>query len=70
MADLATSVPAASHPVALASALRQVLSEPGLADSMSEHAAKKAPDLLWGAVAQRYRQIAEALVSAALAAPA
>ena len=55
-------------PVALESALRRVLSEPGLADSMSAHAAQKAPDLLWGAVAGRYRQIAEGLVSAALAA--
>jgi glycosyltransferase involved in cell wall biosynthesis len=54
--------------VALESALRRVLSEPGLADTMSANARKKAPDLLWGAVAGRYRQIAEALVSAALAA--
>ena len=55
-------------PVALASALRRVLSEPGLADTMSARAAEKAPDLLWGAVAGRYRQIAEGLVSAARAA--
>ena len=52
-------------PIALESALRRVLCEPGLADSMSAAAAQKAPDLLWGAVAGRYRQIAEALVSAA-----
>lgn len=51
--------------VALESALRRVLSEPGLSDTMSAHAALKAPDLLWGAVAGRYRQIAEALVSSA-----
>jgi glycosyltransferase involved in cell wall biosynthesis len=55
-------------PAALESALRRVLSEPGLADTMAAQAALKAPDLLWGAVAGRYRQIAQALVSAALAA--
>jgi glycosyltransferase involved in cell wall biosynthesis len=49
-------------------ALRRVLSEPGLADTMSAQAVQKAPDLLWGAVAGRYRQLAEALVSAALVA--
>jgi len=52
-------------PIALGSALRRVLCEPGLGASMSAAAALKAPDLLWGAVAGRYRQIAEALVSAA-----
>ncbi len=57
-------------PIALESALRRVLSEPGLADTMSALAAQKAPDLLWGAVAGRYRQIAETLVSAELAATA
>jgi glycosyltransferase involved in cell wall biosynthesis len=51
--------------VALEGALRRVLSEPGLADMMSAQAAQKAPDLLWGAVAGRYRQLADALVSAA-----
>jgi polysaccharide biosynthesis protein PslF len=50
---------------ALEVALRRVLSEPGLADTMSAQAVQKAPDLLWGAVAGRYRQLAEALVSAA-----
>jgi len=54
--------------VALEVALRRVLSEPGLADMMSEQAAQRAPDLLWGAVAGRYRQLAESLVSAALVA--
>jgi polysaccharide biosynthesis protein PslF len=50
--------------VALEVALRRVLSEPGLADMMSAQAAQRAPDLLWGAVAGRYRQLADALVSA------
>jgi glycosyltransferase involved in cell wall biosynthesis len=57
-----------ADPEALERALRRVLSEPGLAESMATHAAAKAPDLLWGAVAGRYRQIANGLVSAALAA--
>jgi glycosyltransferase involved in cell wall biosynthesis len=51
-------------PVALEAALRRALHEPGLADGMAERAARKAPDLLWGAVASRYRQIAESLVAA------
>lgn len=51
-------------PAALGSALRRVLSEPGLADTMAARAAHKAPDLSWGAVAGQYRQIAEALVAA------
>jgi polysaccharide biosynthesis protein PslF len=55
-------------PIALESALRRVLSEPGLADTMSAHAAQKAPELFWGAVAGRYRQLAESLVSADLGA--
>ena len=55
-------------PMALQSALRRVLSEPGLAGAMAAQAARKSPELLWGAVADRYRRIAEALVDAALAA--
>jgi glycosyltransferase involved in cell wall biosynthesis len=51
-------------PVALEAALRRALHEPGLADGMAERAARKAPDLLWGAVASRYQQIAESLVAA------
>jgi glycosyltransferase involved in cell wall biosynthesis len=51
-------------PVALEAALRRALGEPELADGMAERAASKAPNLLWGAVASRYRQIAESLVTA------
>jgi glycosyltransferase involved in cell wall biosynthesis len=51
-------------PVALEAALRRALGEPGFADGMAERAARKAPDLLWGAVAARYQQIAESLVHA------
>jgi glycosyltransferase involved in cell wall biosynthesis len=53
-------------PVALEAALRRALDEPGLADEMADRAARKAPDLLWGAVAARYRQIAESLVAASV----
>ena len=52
---------------AIATALRRVLSEPGLAEGMSDRAALTAPDLLWGAVAQQYRDLAEELVSRRLA---
>jgi glycosyltransferase involved in cell wall biosynthesis len=53
-------------PVALEAALRRALGEPGLAESLAEQARRKAPDLLWGAVAARYQQIAESLVAASL----
>ena len=45
-------------PPALAAALRRVLSEPGVARAMSARAEAKAPELVWPAVAARYRQIA------------
>lgn len=51
-------------PAALEAALRRVLAEPGLAADMAERAARKAPDLLWGAVACRYRRLAADLVAA------
>jgi polysaccharide biosynthesis protein PslF len=51
-------------PDAMGAALRRALDEPGLADGLAERAARKAPDLLWGAVADRYQQIAESLVAA------
>ncbi|MCU1601280.1 MAG: glycosyl transferase group 1 [Frankiales bacterium] len=54
-------------PAATEHALRRVLTEPGLAADMSARAVRKAPELLWGAVAQRYRTLAEDLVSAELA---
>jgi polysaccharide biosynthesis protein PslF len=54
-------------PAALEAALRRVLSEPGLADDLAEQAARKAPELLWAAVADRYRAIATAAVAAGMA---
>ncbi len=55
-------------PAALEAALRRVLGEPGLAEELAEQAARKAPDLLWATVADRYRAIATAAVAAAMAA--
>lgn len=57
-------VVAQRDPAALEAALRRVLTEPGLADELAAGAARKAPELLWGAVADRYRQIVESLVMA------
>jgi polysaccharide biosynthesis protein PslF len=54
-------------PAALEAALRRVLSEPGLADELAEQAAKKAPELLWAAVADRYHTTAAAVVAASMA---
>jgi glycosyltransferase involved in cell wall biosynthesis len=55
-------------PFALQSALRRVLTEPGLADRMTAHAAVKAPELVWETVAGSYRLLADTLVAEALAA--
>jgi glycosyltransferase involved in cell wall biosynthesis len=49
-------------PAALAAALRRVLTEPELAGRMSAEADRLAPQLLWSAVAKRYRAIADELV--------
>jgi glycosyltransferase involved in cell wall biosynthesis len=47
---------------AMARALRRVLTEPGLAPRMSAQAAALAPQLLWPAVADRYRNLAGSLL--------
>jgi len=49
-------------PAGIASALHRVLTEPGLAARMSRHAGDLAPQLLWPAVARRYRDLAAMLV--------
>ena len=54
-------------PAALGTAVRRVLSEPGLARTMAARAAGQAPALFWDAVADRYRELAEDLCAAALA---
>jgi glycosyltransferase involved in cell wall biosynthesis len=49
-------------PRAMARALRRVLTEPGLAARMGAQAAALAPQLLWPAVAGRYRELAGELL--------
>jgi glycosyltransferase involved in cell wall biosynthesis len=57
-------------PAALASALRRVLTEPGLADSMAAEARRIAPALAWPAVAARYAALGDQLLARRLAVPA
>jgi glycosyltransferase involved in cell wall biosynthesis len=51
-------------PVALANAIRSVLTDPERAASMAAEARRLAPELAWTAVAGRYEQIATQLVAA------
>jgi glycosyltransferase involved in cell wall biosynthesis len=51
-------------PVAMGAAIRLVLCEPAQAAAMVAHGATLAPDLLWSAVAARYRALAHHLVTA------
>jgi glycosyltransferase involved in cell wall biosynthesis len=53
-------------PAALAEAIRQVLCEPAVVASMAARASQLAPDLLWSAVTDRYLDLAQALMDAAL----
>ncbi len=46
------------NPDAIAAALRRVLTERGLADRLAAEANRLSPQLLWGAVAQQYRDLA------------
>jgi glycosyltransferase involved in cell wall biosynthesis len=55
-------------PGAMGVAIRLVLCEPAQAASMVTRAAALAPDLLWSAVAARYRALADDLVTANAAA--
>jgi polysaccharide biosynthesis protein PslF len=52
------------NPEAMAHAIRRVLTEPGLADSMAARCAELAPALKWTAVADRYRALAKSLMAA------
>jgi glycosyltransferase involved in cell wall biosynthesis len=45
-------------PIGIAAALRRVLTEPGLAAGMAAEASRIAPQLLWPAVADQYREVA------------
>ena len=49
---------------AIAAALRRLFTEPGLEAAMSAEAERIAPELLWPAVADRYRAVAAAVVPA------
>ncbi len=51
-------------PVALAAAIRSVLTDPGLAASMAAEARRLAPGLSWSAVARRYAMLADGLLVA------
>ncbi len=57
-----------SDPAALGAGIRRVLTEPGLAESMADCAAVQAPALFWGAVADRYNELAEDLCLTEMAA--
>ncbi|GAA3872875.1 glycosyltransferase [Saccharothrix violaceirubra] len=52
---------------AMTAALRRVLTEPGLAAGMSDRSARLASALGWSAVARRYRDLAEDLLTARVA---
>jgi glycosyltransferase involved in cell wall biosynthesis len=49
-------------PAAIAAALRRVFTEPGVARRMTAEAERLAPDLLWPAVADRYRRLVLQLI--------
>lgn len=51
-------------PIALASAIRAVLSDPTLASDMAAEARRLAPDLSWNAVARQYDDLAARLLGA------
>ncbi|MEZ0112977.1 glycosyltransferase involved in cell wall biosynthesis [Catenulispora sp. EB89] len=49
---------------AMTEALRKVLTQPALAESMTQASARLAPDLAWSSVADAYRALAESLLQA------
>jgi len=55
-------------PVAIAAAVRTVLTRPEIASAMSSAAAAAAPSLRWSTVADQYRQLAARLISATVTA--
>lgn len=68
LADGAGIVVAHRDPVAIAAALRTVLTHHDLAATMSHAGASAAPQVRWPAVAARYCALAEQLITASLAA--
>lgn len=55
-------------PVAIAAALRTVLTRPEIASAMSSAASAAAPGLRWSTVADQYRQLAAGLISSSVTA--
>jgi hypothetical protein len=64
-----TVVPHAD-PGALSTAIRRVLTEPGLAASMEREAARLGPSFAWASVAARYVELADGVLVGAKAVPA
>lgn len=56
-------------PVAIAAALRRVLTDPGLAAGMGERARRLAPSVSWPAVARSYRGLSERLTATRVVTP-
>lgn len=52
-------------PVAMARALRRILTVPGVAADLAARAGRLAPEFAWSAVAERYRELVEDLVDSA-----
>jgi glycosyltransferase involved in cell wall biosynthesis len=57
-------------PVALAAAIRSVITDPELAESMAAEARRLAPDLSWNAIAGRYDRLGDRLLGTHEAVPA
>ncbi len=64
LADGAGLVVPHRDPAAMARAIRRVLTEPGLAESMTAHCGDLAPALGWRTVADGYRALTRALLDA------
>lgn len=57
-------------PESISDAVRKVLCQPGLASAMADEAARLGPDLVWPAVARRYRDHARAAITSSARLPA
>lgn len=68
LADGAGIVVPHREPAAIAAALRAVITQRGLAQTMASAASATAPTLLWPAIADRYRELASRLIRASIAA--
>jgi polysaccharide biosynthesis protein PslF len=68
LGDGAGLVVAHRDPAAIADALRTLITRRDLADRMSHLASAAAPQLLWPAIAEQYRELASRLITASVAA--